>query len=80
MNFTKRLIPLVVLSTMLSSFFCNSLVAEEFCIDNGGCGYSECCRTTSLAPWIGLGLIAVAGIYALAAQNQTGHAHCHAHD
>jgi hypothetical protein len=52
-------------------------LAQEYCVDNGGCGYDECCRTSSLAPAIALGTLALVAIVAVAIQNTTGHAHCH---
>lgn len=57
----------------------NQAHAEEFCADNGGCGYDECCRTSSLAPAIALGTIALVAIVAVAVQNTSGHSHCHTH-
>lgn len=78
MKNTKRLFAAAILMTMLCSSL-TSLNAEEYCADNGGCGYTECCRTSSLAPAIALGTIAVAAIVAIAVQNTSGHAHCHSH-
>lgn len=76
MKFTKKLIALASLMAMLGS----SVNADEFCADNGGCGYDECCRTSSLAPAIALGTIAIVAIVAVAVQNTSGHSHCHAHE
>lgn len=58
----------------------NTVSGEEYCADNGGCGYDECCRTSSLAPAIALGTIALVAIVAVAVQNTSGHSHCHCHD
>lgn len=55
------------------------LTADECCVDNGGCGYDECCRSSSLAPAIALGTIAIIAIVAVAVQNTSGHSHCHSH-
>lgn len=79
MKFAKKLIASAALMTMLSASG-NTLNADEYCVDNGGCGYDECCRTSSLAPAIALGAIAIVAIVAVAVQNTSGHAHCHAHD
>lgn len=55
------------------------LQADEFCVDNGGCGFNACCRSSSLAPAIALGTIALIAIVAVAVQNTSGHSHCHNH-
>lgn len=78
MKFTKRLTALLIFLAMLNSSP-SSLNAQEYCADNGGCGYTECCRTSSLAPAIALGTIALVAIVAVAVQNTSGSAHCHAH-
>jgi hypothetical protein len=78
MKLTKKLFAVLSLMTLLFSSL-TSLDAEEYCADNGGCGYTESCRTSSLAPAIALGTIAVAAIVAIAVQNTSGHAHCHSH-
>lgn len=57
----------------------SSLQADECCVDNGGCGFDACCRSSSLAPAIALGTIAVIAIVAVAVQNTSGHSHCHSH-
>lgn len=77
MKFSKKLIALTTLMAMLGS---GSMNAEEACADNGGCGYNECCRTSSLAPAIALGTIAIVAIVAVAVQNTSGHSHCHVHE
>jgi hypothetical protein len=74
----KKLITLATLAMMLGSST-NGLNAVEYVSDAGGCGYSDCCRTTSLAPAIALGTIAVVAIVAVALQNTSGHSHCHVH-
>lgn len=79
MKFAKRLLTLATLVTMLGTSAGN-LKADEYCVDNGGCGYDDCCRTSSLAPAIALGAIAIAAIVAVAVQNTSGHSHCHAHE
>lgn len=79
MKLVKKLFISLSLLTMLNTSLC-SLSAEEYCADNGGCGYTDCCRTSSLAPAIALGVIAVAAIVAVAVQNTSGHAHCHSHN
>lgn len=79
MKFAKRLIASAALVTMLGASAGN-MKADECCVDNGGCGYDECCRTSSLAPAIALGAIAIVAIVAVAVQNTSGHSHCHAHN
>lgn len=74
----KKIISLTAMAAMLGSSAGN-LSAQEYCIDNGGCGYDECCRTSSLAPAIALGTIALVAIIAVAVQNTSGHSHCHSH-
>lgn len=79
MKLAKRLIASALMVTMLSTS-AGALSADECCAINGGCGYDECCRTSSLAPAIALGAIAIVAIVAVAVQNTSGHSHCHAHD
>lgn len=79
MKFAKKLIAMAALVSMLG-VSANTLRADECCVDNGGCGYDECCRTSSLAPAIALGTIALVAIIAVAVQNTSGHSHCHSHD
>lgn len=74
----KKLIALTAMAAMLGSST-GDLGAQEYCVDNGGCGYDECCRTSSLAPAIALGTIALVAIIAVAVQNTSGHSHCHNH-
>lgn len=78
MKLRNKFIALAAAIAMLASSS-NGLVAQEFCIDNGGCGYDDCCRTSSLAPAIALGTIAIVAIVAVAVQNTSGHSHCHSH-
>lgn len=73
----KFLVLTLFLATLCSSS--NHLQAEVACIDNGGCAYEEACRTSSLAPAIALGAIALIAIIAVAVQNTSGHSHCHSH-
>lgn len=72
---------LIVFSLLAATFFSSTtpVNAQEYCADNGGCGYLDCCRTSSLAPAIALGTIAIIAIVAVAVQNMSGSAHCHAH-
>jgi hypothetical protein len=78
MTLAKKLMFLVTTFALLASSS-NSLQADEFCVDNGGCGFNACCRSSSLAPAIALGTIALIAIVAVAVQNTSGHAHCHTH-
>jgi len=78
MKLTRKLIASAALLTMLGSS-AGSLCADDYCVDNGGCGYEDCCRSSSLAPAIALGTIAVVAIVAVAVQNTSGHSHCHSH-
>ena len=86
MNFKHPIITIInpkriFISLLLCSLLINSSsYATATYVDNGGDGYTESVRTTSLAPSIILGAIALAGIIAVAVQNTSGHAHCHAHD
>lgn len=80
MNFGKKILSTLTVGAMLSSFGGSQLAAQEICVDNGGCGYTECCRTTSLAPAIALGTILLVAIVAVAVQNTSGHSHCHGHN
>ena len=77
MKYTRKLIIL----TMSLSFLITPepIKATEYCVDNGGCGYNDCCRTSSLAPAIALGTIALVAIVAVLVQNTSGSAHCHSH-
>jgi hypothetical protein len=77
MKFAKRLTFLLATIAMLGTS-ATSLQADE-CIDGGGCAYDACCRSSSLAPAIALGTIAVIAIVAVAVQNTSGHSHCHSH-
>lgn len=76
MTRVKKLIFAMAALAMLSS---TTLRAEECCVDQGGCGYDACCRSSSLAPAIALGTIALIAIVAVAVQNTSGNAHCHSH-
>jgi hypothetical protein len=69
----------MIASVALLATICStaSLKAEEYCTDNGGCSFESCCRSSSLAPAIALGTIAVIAIVAVAVQNTSGHSHCH---
>lgn len=78
MNLGRKLIVFSTLTAMMFSLAA-PLNAQEYCVDNGGCGYNECCRTSSLAPAIALGTIALIAIVIIAVQNTSGSAHCHAH-
>lgn len=68
----------IIASAILLSFIAipSPLKAVEYCADNGGCGYNDCCRTSSLAPAIALGTIALAAVVAVLVQNTSGSAHC----
>lgn len=74
MKFARKLIA----STILLSFIAAPVTtqAAEYCADNGGCGYNDCCRTSSLAPAIALGTIAIVAVVAVLVQNTSGSAHC----
>lgn len=78
MKFVKKLVAMTALMAMFASS--GSVSADEICTDNGGCGYDDCCRTSSLAPAIALGTIALVAIIAVAVQNTSGHSHCHSHN
>ena len=79
MGLIKKFIASAALVAMIGTAT-NSLQADEFCADNGGCGFNDCCRSSSLAPAIALGTIAVIAIVAVAVQNTSGHSHCHSHN
>ncbi len=79
MQFTKKLFTIATLMIMLGSFSLTPINATETCVDNGGCGYEECTRTSSLAPAIALGAIVLVAVVAVAVQNTSGHSHCHGH-
>lgn len=79
MRHIKKIIASTVLFAMVGSAS-SSLRADEYCVNNGGCGYEACCRSSSLAPAIALGTIAVIAIVAVAVQNTSGHSHCHSHN
>jgi hypothetical protein len=78
MKLVKKFMFLVATVAMFATS-ASSLQADECCVDNGGCGYEQCCRSSSLAPAIALGTIAIIAIVAVAVQNTSGHSHCHAH-
>jgi hypothetical protein len=78
MKKVQKVVTCLALSCIFS-FSSTKLCADEYCVDNGGCGYDECCRTSTLAPAIALGTIALVAAVAVAIQNTTGHAHCHSH-
>ncbi len=78
MKLTKKLLAVGAIVAMMSSPL--NVQADEFCCDTGGDGYDQCCRSTSLAPAIALGTIALVAIIAVAVQNTSGHSHCHAHN
>jgi hypothetical protein len=84
MKFARKLICLATILTMLGTST-SSLQADDCapvdncCVNNGGCGYDACCRSSSLAPAIALGTIALIAIVAVAVQNTSGHTHCHSH-
>lgn len=78
MKLAKKIIAAAALFAMLSTS-ANTLSADEYCVDMGGCGYEDCCRSCSLAPAIALGTIAIVAIVAVAVQNTSGHSHCHSH-
>lgn len=78
MKLVKKLVASAALLTMLSAPTSN-IFADDYCVDMGGCGYEDCCRSCSLAPAIALGTIAVVAIVAVAVQNTSGHSHCHSH-
>lgn len=78
MKFIKKVIASTALLAMLGAAT-SDLQANEYIFDNGGCGYEDCCRCTSLAPAIALGTIVIVAIVAVAVQNTSGHSHCHCH-
>lgn len=78
MKLAKRFIAVAAVMALMSASA--HVSAEEYCCSNGGCAYDDCCRSTSLAPAIALGTIAIIAIVAVACQNTSGHAHCHAHN
>ena len=75
----KKLVSSFTLFSLLVLSSSKACAQPEYCVDNGGCGYDDICRTSTLAPAIALGTIALVAIIALALQNTSGHAHCHAH-
>lgn len=83
MKNTKKMITSLLVVTCLS-FSTSNLHADQCqeptaVIDCGGEGYVDCCRSSSLAPAIALGAMAVVAIVAVALQNTSGHSHCHSH-
>lgn len=78
MTLPKKILFLLTTLAMLGTSSL-SLQADEFCVDNGGCGFNACCRSSSLAPAIALGTILLIAIVAVAVQNTSGHSHCHTH-
>ncbi len=79
MKVTKKLFTATLLFLLISSSAVQ-LQADEACVDLGGCGYEESCRSSTLAPAIALGAIVVVAIVAVAVQNTSGHSHCHSHN
>lgn len=78
MNLSRKLIAICAMTAML--FSSAPATAQEYCVDNGGCGYTDCCRTSSLAPAIALGTIALVAVVVVMLQNTSGSAHCHNHN
>lgn len=78
MGFMKKCIASAALLAMVGT--ASNCLADEYCVENGGCGFNDCCRASSLAPAIALGTIAVIAIVAVAVQNTSGHSHCHSHN
>lgn len=78
MKLARKIMALIAVTAMLTS--ASGVHADEVCVDNGGCGFDECCRSSSLAPAIALGTIAIIAIVAVAVQNTSGHSHCHSHN
>lgn len=78
MNLGRKFIATCALTAMVFSF--SPAHTQEYCVDNGGCGYNDCCRTSSLAPAIALGTIALIAVIAVMLQNTSGSAHCHQHN
>lgn len=84
MKYVKKIMFIAAAMAMMSSSI-SSLQADDacpttdYCVDNGGCGFDACCRSSSLAPAIALGTIALIAIVAVAVQNTSGHSHCHSH-
>lgn len=78
MKLGRKFFAVGALVAMMSTAF--TVQADEFCCDTGGDGYDQCSRSTSLAPAIALGTIALVAIIAVAVQNTSGHSHCHAHN
>ena len=88
MKFTKKIIALSSLMAMLGAST-SSLQADPYpydacceatpcCVEDTGCGYDQCCNSSSLAPALALGAIAVVAIIAVAVQDSGGHHH-HGH-
>lgn len=77
----KSLKKLIALGTMAAMFATstNSLNAQEYCEDTGGCGYQECRQAPCLTPAIALAAIALIAIIAVAVQNSSHHGHGHSH-
>lgn len=84
MKFVKKMMLIATAIAMIGSPT-SGLYADacgpttDCCVDNGGCGFDACCRSSSLAPAIALGTIALIAIVAVAIQNTSGHSHCHSH-
>lgn len=78
MNALKKTLILALLLISVQHFvFTDKLNGVEYVIDSGGEGYDEMIRVSSLAPAIGLGVLALAAIIAVAIPNISGHAHAH---
>lgn len=74
MKLSKKFVALIAAAALFSA---TAGHADECYYDNGGCAYDDCCRTTSLAPAIALGAIALVAIIAVAVQNTSGSSHSH---
>jgi len=85
MKFAKKFMSLATVLAMLGTSG-SSLQADcvdvcnpiPCCVEDAGCGYDQCCNSSSLAPAIALGAIAVVAIIAVAVQDPGGHHH-HGH-
>ena len=69
MTFAKKFMFMAATLAMLGASS-TTLQAEETCVDMGGCGYDACCRSSSMAPAIALGTIALIAIVAIAVQKE----------
>jgi len=86
MTFEKKMMVLATAFAMLGTSASNLQAdfadvcydAAPCCVEDTGCGYDQCCTSSSLAPAITLGAIAIVAIIAVAVQDPGGH-HNHGH-